>query len=401
MGVRPAAIWQQVRAGEVRARRESTAEGARLLVDVATPSGAGRAATGQGEMAGLVRELREEVALVVAELRAYEAEMGVVAAEREELRRQVSEAVEQVRAASIDLDETSRVVIGGGGGVAEQTQAARSGYVDVGVRLHYLEWGERGRPTVMALHELTGQADNVAALAEVLADDYHVIALDLRGHGDSEWSQGTAYRLSAFVQDVDAVIATLGFEDVALIGTGLGADVALAYAGARSDVRQLVINDSAPELEAEGLGRVAAAIHDAPRRFENGSEAARWWRQRFSAGVEFDDAELERSVMPTLRETTEGSLAWKFDAQFHFLGDVGLMRDVDLALSAERVRCPALVVRGAESDVVSHASAERLRAALGDARLVEVADVGHAPSLVESDVLPSLRELLAGTRAAR
>ena len=111
--------------------------------------------------------------------------------------------------------------------------AARSRFVDAGgIRLHCLEWMEASRSTVLLLHGLTSKALNSDALAQQLEGWFHCIAPNLRGHGDSAWSPDHQYQLSLFVQDLNRFLDAMQLQGVHLVGTALGGDIALAYAGA-------------------------------------------------------------------------------------------------------------------------------------------------------------------------
>ena len=273
-----------------------------------------------------------------------------------------------------------------------------SRYVVAGVRLHYLEWTPSQpavAPPVILLHGISGNARNYDALTSALGDRFHLFALDLRGHGDSAWDDQRDYRISALVYDLNLFIDALGLPEVVLVGTGLGADVALGLVSARPGiVRGLVLNDSGPEAGSGGLQRVIRAIQDAPPDFDDIATAVSWWRAYYPALAGYDDAVVEDFIHSTLRASPDGRLIWKFDPALRSIDDLAALRDVDLSVAVGRIACPTLVVRGEHSDVLSRDAANRLRGRVRAASLLEAKGVAHAPSLVEDDVLPALETFL-------
>ncbi len=255
--------------------------------------------------------------------------------------------------------------------------------VDAGIELNYVEWGEDGKPVVVLLHGLTGHARNFEALAQELSNEFHCFAPDLRGHGDSAWSTVGDYRLSTLARDLDTFLQSRGLRRVALVGTAARADVALAFAGARPDwISHLVLNDSAPELSDAGLERIRRHLAESPEEFESLDAAVDWWRATFPILADYSEASIRRFVGHSVRAAADGTMRWKFDPRFRELSPQSI-RDVDLIVSAGRVTCPTLVLRGAKSDVVSEFLAKQLvegltRSGGGDgAQLVPIDGVGH------------------------
>ena len=273
-----------------------------------------------------------------------------------------------------------------------------SRYVAAGVRLHYLEWVPSqpvAAPPVILVHGISGNARNYDALTAALGDQFHLFALDLRGHGDSAWDEHRDYRISALVYDLNLFIDALGLPEVVLEGTGLGPDVALGLVSARPGiVRGLVLNDSGPEAGSGGLNRVLRAIQDAPQDFDGIAAAVAWWREYYPALRDYNDAVVEDFIHSTLREAAGGRLVWKFDPALRDIDDLSALRDVDLSVAVGRIACPLLVIRGEHSDMLSRDAARRLRGRVRAAALVEARGVAHAPSLVETDVLPELQAFL-------
>ena len=114
-----------------------------------------------------------------------------------------------------------------------------------GLDLHYHDWGGGAElPHLVLLHGLSGNAWAFAPFARRMRDRLHVIALDVRGHGDSAWASDGAYQFSEQAADLARFVDQLGFERFSLLGTSMGGMIALQYAGDHADrLERLVIND--------------------------------------------------------------------------------------------------------------------------------------------------------------
>ena len=105
-----------------------------------------------------------------------------------------------------------------------------------GLRLHYLDWGNVSAPPVVCVHGYTSSAQAFNALARQLQDRFHIIAPDVRGHGESAWSPAGEYQFTDQVSDLAEFVDQLGLVRFSLIGTSMGGIIAMAYAGAHSCV---------------------------------------------------------------------------------------------------------------------------------------------------------------------
>src|ERR1700730_1789638 len=120
-----------------------------------------------------------------------------------------------------------------------------------GLALHYLEWGEAEAPDIVCVHGYTGSADAFNALARHLEDRYRILALDVRGHGESAWSPTGAYSYADQAGDLAEFPARLGLGKFVLIGHSIGGIIAMAYAAEHAHrLLGLVINDIGPDTEA-------------------------------------------------------------------------------------------------------------------------------------------------------
>jgi esterase len=264
-----------------------------------------------------------------------------------------------------------------------------------GLRLHYLEWGKAGMPAVVCVHGYTGSAQAFNGLARHLQDRFHVLAMDVRGHGDSEWSATGAYEYSDQAGDLAAFVDRLELPRFALIGTSMGGIIAMTYAADHADrLNSLVINDIGPDVEA-GSNRITGTVGARPDSFAT-FEAALAYRREISpitaARPVEDQEELGRGV---LKQDADGQWVWKMDPVYveRRVERGAPVRPV-LWPALEKLQCPTLVIWGTESDVLSEAQARRMAQTLPSGQLVQVPGVGHAPTLMELAALSAIEQVL-------
>ena len=257
-----------------------------------------------------------------------------------------------------------------------------------GIEIHVLAWSREGVPFVM-LHGFGNDAHVWDDLAPVVAPHYRTLAVDLRGHGDSGWDPEQRYDYEYHLADLEAVLATLGIERFVLVGHSFGGRVAALYAGAHPErLAGLVLVDSGPELDARGVSRIrvdAQRIASGPTAFASVAEFERGLGRVYPAAAPATVARLARHG---LRPKPDGRFARKTDPRFH-AGRAGVRESggeerarqtaARLWEALAKVPCPALVVRGAASDVLSPDCADRMaEEVLPDGRLAVVARASHS-----------------------
>lgn len=269
-------------------------------------------------------------------------------------------------------------------------------FVDLGGRrLHYTEWGQPVAPAIVLLHGLTGHARTWDDEARALAADHHVLALDQRGHGDSDPAPDGDYGLPALVDDLEAFVTALGLARLHLVGLSLGGRVAIAYAAAHgARVDRLVVVDIGPDIAPAGQLRVGLAMASAPERFESVEEAVALARAANPRAVE---RRLRERVRHGLTPLPGGGYGWKYARELRDAARAGRRLDaVDLWPLWTSLTCPTLLVRGAASDVLSGETARRMIARQPRARLVEIAGAGHSvPGDRPAEFLDTVRGFLA------
>jgi pimeloyl-ACP methyl ester carboxylesterase len=261
--------------------------------------------------------------------------------------------------------------------------------------LHYLEWGEADAPPIVCVHGYTGSADAFNALALHLQSRFHILAPDVRGHGESAWSPVGAYRYEDQASDLAEFAKRLELDKFVLIGTSMGGIIAMTYAAEHAErLSGLVINDIGPDAEA-GTRRITQMVGSRPDEFASLEEAMAY-RRAMSPILAARSLEDQRELaLGVLRRGAGGKWGWKMDpAYVRQRVEHGAPRRPELWPALQGVPCPTLVVWGTDSDVLSEAQAQRMVDVLPRGELVRVPGIGHAPTLVEPVVLAALERML-------
>lgn len=271
--------------------------------------------------------------------------------------------------------------------------AARDAFVTTrGLKLHYLDWGTAGKPPLILLHGLTGNAHNFAAVAPRLVGQYHVLAFDVRGRGESDRSPDGVYQLEAYRDDLRGIVEALGLGPIGLIGISMGGLIAIAYAGAYPDgVTRLALDDIGPDIDPRGLQRIFTYLANAPAEFDDLTTAAHWVRSTAGYLDALSEAELIAATRWGMRQTLAGKWIWKLDPAVRDLRlQAAHPSQIVLWDEFAKIRCPVLIVRGATSDILSRATADRMVARRPRVEVVEVPGIGHAPLLTEPVAVAAL-----------
>jgi pimeloyl-ACP methyl ester carboxylesterase len=264
-------------------------------------------------------------------------------------------------------------------------------------RVAYLEWGDPCNERVLVcVHGLTRCARDFDALAAALAGRYRVICPDMPGRGDSDWlDDPMLYALPQYVADVVTLIARLDVESVHWLGTSMGGLIGMALAAQRdTPVSKLILNDAGPVVTKVSLERLAAYVGLAPT-FHDLETAERYVRTVAAPFGPHSDAEWRFLTEIVLRRNDDGSYRMHYDPR---LGEPfrANMPEGDLELWPlyDAVRCPTLVLRGAQSDLLTRDTCERMTARGPKAKVIEIEGVGHAPTLMHADQIGIVRDFL-------
>ena len=281
-----------------------------------------------------------------------------------------------------------------------------------GHRMAYWEWNNTGNPqhphVVLCVHGLTRQGRDFDTLARELSQHARVICPDVAGRGHSDWlAEPQAYQVPYYAADMLALLAALHadapMETLDWVGTSMGGLIGMGIAGQSGlplpvPVRRLVLNDVGPTLEWSALSRIGQYVGQ-PLRFETEQQAADvLWMVSSSFGPHTPAQWLQLS-RPMLRALPGGGLTLHYDPAiaeaFKSLTQEGaLVAEQQLWQLYDQITAGTLVLRGAESDLLSVATAQQMAQRGPRAQVVEIAGVGHAPTLIAPDQVALVRDFL-------
>ena len=258
--------------------------------------------------------------------------------------------------------------------------ARRTGTVQNGdVDLFFRRFGEPGGTPVLIVHGLSYFSYDWIPVASALARGREVVAMDMRGFGDSGWSPSRAYGVGDFAGDCIAVIDGLGWDRVNLMGHSMGGRNSVWCAAENPErVAALILCDYTPENARAGSERVTRTVAGVPDSFADVDDALAYFGHDRGIGA---DHPARRRMEAYLGPAPGGGYRIKRDT-FHrdrfrrMLEDGPVAGGPDMWEKLSEVRCPTLVVRGTRSDMFGAESVERVKAAHADLALVEI-DAGH------------------------
>ncbi|HUZ78300.1 MAG TPA: alpha/beta hydrolase [Chloroflexota bacterium] len=242
-----------------------------------------------------------------------------------------------------------------------------------GLRLHYLEWGDTGTPTVL-LHGFGNEAHIWDLFAPAIVPRCHVFAPDARGHGDSQWAP--EYGAEHNAADLAALLDALGLPAINLVGFSMGGMCSLLYASDHPErVERLVLVDVGPAASPGGTQNIRQVVQRARDVFPSAGEALAYIRL---ANPRRSEELVQASLRHAFRRQDDGTYRLKSDPALR-QGAASQPRPSEEQLWERlgRIACPCLIVRGAESPQLSQATAERMLEVLPNARLEVVSGAGH------------------------
>lgn len=264
-----------------------------------------------------------------------------------------------------------------------------------GLRIHYLGWGSSGKQPLILLHGIARVAHTFDHLAPHFGRNYHVIAVDMRGHGDSGWDPQGAYLVEDYVRDIEGLVAQLQLRDVVLWGNSTGGRVAQVFAGSHPElVSAVIVEDVGPERPP--------AISN--RRADRMNQEAQGWAcvDELFAQVKTD---YPRTAEPVLRglvrhgskQNAEGRIVWKRDPAI-----LNGFVPTELWAIVRKIKAPIIYILGGASTIVPSETQEELRRALPWVEIVTMPELGHYPSDEKpGDFLAIVDRFLAAPRGGK
>ena len=273
-----------------------------------------------------------------------------------------------------------------------------------GLKLHFTDWGNASAPPLLLVHGGLDHSRSWDHLAQALAADFHVVAPDLRGHGDSAWATGSSYSLADHVYDLTNLVKSESFGPVAIVGHSMGGMVSLTYAGAFPErVSKLVVLDGVTNFPARRPKPADVRIADwagdldklAQRKIHRYATVADGADRIVGRNPRLTRAQAMHLATHGMKRNDDGSFSWKYDPYLRARAPYRLSLDDNTGLWS-RIACPTLLVAASESFLPDPEKAG-VMSHFKHAELAKIAGAGHWLQHDRPDeVLGLIQRFLAG-----
>ncbi|CDI01821.1 putative carboxylesterase [Candidatus Competibacter denitrificans Run_A_D11] len=263
-------------------------------------------------------------------------------------------------------------------------------------RIHYTEWGDPANPNVLiCVHGFTRTSRDFDFLAAALEKDYRVLCPDVVGRGKSDWlNDKTEYGYPLYINDLAMLLARIDAERIDWVGTSMGGLIGMFLASyPETPIHKLLINDVGPRIPAAGLKRVADIVGRVIT-FDSIEHMDRTLRIFAAVFGNLTDAQWRHMIIHNARQLPDGRYTANYDPGIADNLKTMDLQDIDLWSVWDTIRCPTLVLRGANSDVLEHADAIAMTERGPKAQLIELPGMGHAPALMADDQIALVRDWL-------
>ncbi len=262
-------------------------------------------------------------------------------------------------------------------------------------RVCYHEWGDpQNRDVVICVHGLTRNGRDFDVLGEYLAPTHRVLAVDMPGRGLSDWlADASDYVFPTYLTTLTALIARSGAERVGWVGTSMGGLLGMVMAAQpNSPIARLVVNDIGPQIEPAALARIGSYVGLDPT-FASYAEARTYIGAVSAPFGELSDAQWDHLTRTTVRQRDDGRWELAYDPGIA-VPFRGAAAPPDLWPVWDAIACPTLVLRGAQSDLLTAETAARMAAQGPRPRVMAFERVGHAPMLLNADQFGPVADFL-------
>jgi esterase len=247
------------------------------------------------------------------------------------------------------------------------------------LQLHYVEWGTPGNPPIVLLHGFQSNAHTWDTFSRAMADTYHILALDQRGHGDSSWAPDGDYAPDAFIRDIVGFVDALDLGPACFIGHSMGGrHAAMVAADHSAKATKVVIVDTAAELPPRMMER----LHQTPER-ETPAEPETFdtFEEVILNGIAqyplTPEVELRHANYHNLYRGADGKWRWRWDLALLERRRLNRSLQLDLYSYLQRIPCPTLLMRGQQSPLLTLEVAQKMIQHLQHGRLIEIPHAAH------------------------
>jgi len=263
-------------------------------------------------------------------------------------------------------------------------------------RIAFTDWGSSENERIaICVHGLTRNGRDFDYLAAALEDEYRVVCPDIVGRGYSEWlAVKEDYSYPTYCTDMASLVAWLHADRVDWVGTSMGGLIGMLLAALpNTPIQRLVVNDVGPLIPAAALERLGAYVGSDPR-FDDVEAVEQYSREIYAPFGPLGDAQWRHFARHGVRQCEDGRYGLAYDPGISVNIESENYEDVDLWAVWDAIRCPVLVLRGAESDLLTAETVEEMRGRGPRTDVVEFPGIGHAPALMESDQIDIVRDWL-------
>lgn len=246
-----------------------------------------------------------------------------------------------------------------------------------GINIHYLDWGNADKPDLVMIHGLRGHAHSWDDVSAAVCQDFHVMALDQRGRGETDWATDGDYSTDAYVADLDGFAKALGLDKFILMGHSMGGRNSMTFAGEYPErLEKLIIVDMGPETDPRGGKRITEEIVNVPEEFDTFEAVVEYMmkQNRFAS-----ETVMRRRLQYATKTLPNGKIGWRYDLAIREArrnpAPAGPQTDLWPVLA--QIPCPTLVVRGMETDLLTAEVAQRMVRELPQGEMVEIPRAGH------------------------
>lgn len=260
------------------------------------------------------------------------------------------------------------------------------------LNLHYVEWGTPGRPSIVLLHGFQSNAHTWDTFSQAMANTYHVLALDQRGHGDTDWAPDGDYTPDAFIRDIVGFIDALNVVPTILVGHSMGGRHAAMVAADYPDkATKVVIVDTPAEMPPAILDMIAQQpASDTPPEPETFASFEDVIRNGIAQYPLTPEAELRHANYHNLYRGADGKWRWRWDLALLERRRLNRSLQLDLYAYLQRVQCPTLLIRGQQSPLLTPDIAQKMVQHLPHGRLVEIPDTAHTVNADKAEAFNAL-----------
>jgi esterase len=242
------------------------------------------------------------------------------------------------------------------------------------LRIHYLDWGNAAKPPMILIHGIARHAHTFDHIAPHFARDYHVLAIDIRGHGDSNWDPKGDYLVEDHVKDLEGLVKRLKLTHITMLGNSTGGRVVQVFAGTHPDlVAKLVVEDVGPQRPEDIASGFARRVQQEANGWASEEDLV---RQLLKENPGVDETWVRNYAHFGIKPRGDGRFVWKRDPNL-----VKGFVPTDLWASVRRIVSPTLYILGGKSTIVPLDTQQELKRALRDCEIVTMPGLGHYPDV--------------------